>query len=604
MDSQDRKSEASDARSAEEIFEQVKALMRRSDYLRAYDLATHGVALYPDHVGLRHRGVLALARIGVTSRATLLFSQWALNQVTDDEDVLALRGRLIKDAARSQTGPARVGALVKAADAYERAFEVRQGYFPAINVASLFLMAGDRQSAHVWASMAAARAEKFDDYYSHATIAEACLVLGEFERASDHLAKAVVHAKGDFAAMSTTRAQLSDVMTLLDADPIILDALRPPAVSHYCGHMPTGPGGRFPESEHDRVVQEIRAVLGQGEIGFMFGSLAAGADIVVAETAIKAGKELVVVLPFESSEFVEVSVRPAGEQWVARFDVCMEQATDTHYVTDGAYLGHDELFNYASHLALGLASLRSQMLGAELRQLAVWDGEPPRKGDAAGTAYDLARGRAMGLSQHIVKSKPWSGEPSVHALTSPPADGRDRQRRTMIFGDLKGFSKLKDQQLPDYVDEVLGVCARTLAEHETHLLFRNTWGDGLFLVFDDLPAAADCAFALQEAVGAIDRRVAGLPETLGLRLGLHYGPVFEKVDPVLGRTNYFGYHVSRAARVEPITPEGEVYVTDSAAAALAVDAPDQFRCNYVGRLPLAKGYGEFPMYALTRHDRH
>ena len=90
--------------------------------------------------------------------------------------------------------------------------------------------------------------------------------------------------------------------------------------------------------------------------------------------------------------------------------------------------------------------------------------------------------------------------------------------------------------------------------------------------------------------------------TLGIRLGMHYGPVYERLDPVLERTNVFGFHVSKAARIEPITPEGEIYVTDAAAAALAVEALDAFRCDYVGRVPLAKGYGEFPMYALERRS--
>ena len=92
----------------------------------------------------------------------------------------------------------------------------------------------------------------------------------------------------------------------------------------------------------------------------------------------------------------------------------------------------------------------------------------------------------------------------------------------------------------------------------------------------------------------------GLPDSLGLRLGMHFGPVYEAVDPILQRPNFFGYHVSRAARIEPITPEGEVYVTEATAAALAVEAPERFRCDYVGRVPLAKNYGAFPMYALTR----
>jgi hypothetical protein len=67
-------------------------------------------------------------------------------------------------------------------------------------------------------------------------------------------------------------------------------------------------------------------------------------------------------------------------------------------------------------------------------------------------------------------------------------------------------------------------------------------------------------------------------------------PVFETTDPVQGVTNYFGAHVSRTARIEPVTPPGEVYVTEQFAARLALE-PAGFGCDYVGQVPAAKGYG-------------
>ena len=77
--------------------------------------------------------------------------------------------------------------------------------------------------------------------------------------------------------------------------------------------------------------------------------------------------------------------------------------------------------------------------------------------------------------------------------------------------------------------------------------------------------------------GRLDRAVErwgdgnrGLPPTLGLRLGGHFGPVFPVYDPVLKQMAYMGRHVSRTARIEPVTPEGMVYVTDACAAALSL----------------------------------
>ena len=65
-------------------------------------------------------------------------------------------------------------------------------------------------------------------------------------------------------------------------------------------------------------------------------------------------------------------------------------------------------------------------------------------------------------------------------------------------------------------------------------------------------------------------------------------------------TYFFGAHVSRAARSEPITPEGNVYVTQHFAAGLALDPAREFDCDYVGTIPAAKGYGDLEMYLLRR----
>ncbi len=85
-----------------------------------------------------------------------------------------------------------------------------------------------------------------------------------------------------------------------------------------------------------------------------------------------------------------------------------------------------------------------------------------------------------------------------------------------------------------------------------------------------------------------------------MRISLHVGPVFAGVDNVTRKETYFGHTLTRAARMEPITPVGEVYVTEQFAALIAMEQGDQTRCTYVGRVPLAKDYGELRMYSLIR----
>ena len=76
------------------------------------------------------------------------------------------------------------------------------------------------------------------------------------------------------------------------------------------------------------------------------------------------------------------------------------------------------------------------------------------------------------------------------------------------------------------------------------------------------------------------------------------GPVFEVRDPVIDVRAFMGSHVSRTARIEPVTPPASVFVTEPFAAALALTAEDEFSCDYVGHMPAAKDYGRLRMYRL------
>jgi class 3 adenylate cyclase len=101
-------------------------------------------------------------------------------------------------------------------------------------------------------------------------------------------------------------------------------------------------------------------------------------------------------------------------------------------------------------------------------------------------------------------------------------------------------------------------------------------------------------------MAAIDLGAAGLPDHLALRLGGHVGPVFPILDPVVRMPAFFGSHVSRTARIEPVTPPGAVYVTEPFAAALELAGSKTFSCDYVGHMPAAKNYGRLRMYRLRR----
>jgi class 3 adenylate cyclase len=86
----------------------------------------------------------------------------------------------------------------------------------------------------------------------------------------------------------------------------------------------------------------------------------------------------------------------------------------------------------------------------------------------------------------------------------------------------------------------------------------------------------------------------------GLRVGAHVGPVSRGYDRVTKRNKFFGTEIIRSARIEPVTEVGAIYVTEQFAATLYCEAGGEFRCEYVGIQPMAKGYGACRMYSLRR----
>ncbi|MEL6997615.1 MAG: tetratricopeptide repeat-containing protein, partial [Pseudomonadota bacterium] len=127
---------------AENLVAGVDALLRASEYLKAFDAARKALRDFPEDRRLKHRAVLSLARIGASVRARAAFNDFGLDAVDDDEDIVALWARLLKDAAFELPEDERKAALSNAAAAYEKAHEAGSGYYSAINVASLHFLAG------------------------------------------------------------------------------------------------------------------------------------------------------------------------------------------------------------------------------------------------------------------------------------------------------------------------------------------------------------------------------------------------------------------------------------------------------------------------------
>jgi len=170
--------------------------------------------------------------------------------------------------------------------------------------------------------------------------------------------------------------------------------------------------------------------------------------------------------------------------------------------------------------------------------------------------------------------------------------------KAMLFADIVGFTKLNETQIPCFAAEFLGKVATLMNSMPRQPVSRNTWGDAIYCVFDDVSAAADFALALRALVRDSDWTHYGLPNDLSIRIALHAGPAYPCQDPVVGRLTFLGSHVNRTARIEPIAEEGQIYASQAFAALAAAQGVKDFVCDYVGQKQLAKSYGAFPVFLV------
>jgi len=575
----------------------AKAAIARGDLIAAYDATVAAIAAGDDSGAIRHQQILALARMSDTERAMGLFAAYGLDR-SGDVDERAIGARLLKDRALGlPPGPPRQAALDEAFQAYHLLYRESGDSFPGINAATLALLGGEEGEARALAAALLADPEvaAAADYYKAATRAEALLILGRDAEVTDALAAGPIRTSEDHGGRSTTLRQLAMIAAHRGLDEAargaLLAPLAPPRVAHFCGHM----FAADPAAEA-RIGAAIDAILAQENIGFAFGALACGADLLFAEAALARGAELHVVLPFEEADFLEQSVRPGGAGWEARYRACIGRAASVSVASPMAYFGDPAHYGYASRMAMGLTRLRAQHLAAEPIQAAIWDGIA--SDGPAGTGADVAAWTRQGGRSRIVDPGPVDRD-----LARPEpagASGYERCLAAILFTDFAGFSTLSEAALPAFWDGVMRAVAEVLDAHEGEVECRNSWGDALYAVTTSAPAAAEIALELQDRLARFDYATLGLDGSGGMRIGAHYGPAFRTRDHITGRTTFYGTEVSKAARIEPVTPPGAVFVTEPFAAILILEAQERFTCRYVGRIALAKKYGDYPMYRLTR----
>ena len=602
----------------------AERLLQRGEPLLAFNAAQDALREAPGHLRLRQLQALALARSGDAARAGALL-QALVDEGHGDAETLGMLARTHKDLAQRGADPAnRARHLDAAVRLYERAYREALGreatgdaLYTGINAAALAALAGELPRARAIAAevrdlglaAVAGGSGALSPYWREATLGEAALILGENEAAAEHYAKAAALGEGRHGDLASTRRQARLLAACVPgADPAAASSLAIAPVLVYTGNMidaPGRPAPRFPAALEPAVREALHASIAAIRPVAAYGSAACGADLLCLELVREMGGETHVVLPFPAPEFRQASVDFAGGDWGTRFERALAAADSVTVASDHRASGSSATFEYSNLVVTGMGILRARLLDGSLRALAAWD--PGAAGAAGGAGSLVPLWEARGFAIDRVDLAALRGAKPARPSPSPPAQAPAQQAvrhemRAMLFADAVGYSQLSEDQIPGYITGFLGAVAQLNARTAHRFEHVETSGDGLYMVFRDVADAGHYALELNALVAAFDREACGLPPGFNLRIALHCGPVHCARDPITGFPIYTGPHTSRAARIEPITPPGQVYASSAFAAVAAAGGADGLQMSYVGRIPLAKGYGTLALYHVRPAD--
>ncbi len=578
---------------------------------------------------LEYEKAIALSRLGSVgeARETLL----GLHEKTpQNAAILSAIGRTYKDLAFAATQPAILASnLEKAHSFYLRAFELSSSYYPAINAATVALWQRNRKTACELAEKVKDLCQVVlrkdpDDYWAAATIAEAELVLSIKEAEVSQIAlsyyqraSAIAHQLRHWGDLSSTRRQAKLICESAGWDFSSLQKIFDlPNVIIFSGHMIDSSDRlrpRFPSHLVPAVAKEIKERVYRCDAQIGISSAACGSDLLFIEAMLERGAEIHVVLPWRKEEFLRTSVAITDDPyWTQKFDQLLKQVTSVTYLSQQGAPGGNLGYVYCSDCMNGMALYRAETIGSDVTPVAVWDG---KRGDGlGGTSSFVHFWRSRQRPVEIIDLSRISGISAMEAPQEQQSFAFDEVKvsqgqqavKTLLFADVVGYSKIPEEQIEYFAPEFLGMISQLISQPPRPVL-TNTWGDAVYLVFDDPVAAGTVALRLLRAVQSGTWRTY-LTAKMDLRIGLHTGPVTLCVDPVIRQITFTGSHVSHAARIEPMVREGEVWATEAfmSYATIANHARKQrgeetleFGFDYLGQIDFAKQYGRYPLFRLS-----
>ena len=521
--------------------------------------------------------ITALARAGALEQASRLFEEGGYFQAHDNPAALAVKGRLLKDRALAvrDAGGERGALLAEAASAYAAADALEPQPYLLINVATLAFLGDDTAQARSVAGEVLERLEApglaETPYWIAATRAEALLLRGNVDAANDALTNAIRLNPDGWSDHASTLRQLSLICTAGGIDSGWLDVHRPRPSLHFAGHL-----GISPDNSAD-LADEVATVLTEERIGFGYGALAAGADIIIAEALIAKGAALHVILPTSLEAFILQSVTPYSDAWLPRFEACIAAAASMRCVSAVAGEYEPLATALAGDVAMGMARRNAAMLQSHSLQLLIVDEGEGDYGNGSSTARDGVVWMRTGAAQRKIT---WPRTGAV-VPSSEKREGRaDRRLMALLHVRFDGLDVCQEAAFAYALDE--GIKAFWGEAKALSPIINQPHGNARIFGFVSIAAATNFAAALRRTDPGL-----GYP----LTIAGHYGLVHLIGGEVSGPALSVLIAVARA------TMAGSITVGDEFAAALQLGRGD-FQTQLIGECQ-APGRAATALYGLA-----
>ncbi len=530
----------------------IRHLINQGRYLEAQS-ASESLLSTSDDLVVKQMHALALSKSGIPLAAAEFFAPVHRDH-PDDAETAGIMGGIYKELFR-QSQDQKYAVLSR--DAYLNNFLITRNYYTGINAATMSAIAGKFQKGREIAlEVQGVLPGEPTDFWELVTLAEARLLLKENRVAGELYLKAHQLAGPDWGKINIVYNQLWMLNHYILIPAETLKLFSPPVVAVLVGHMIDHPLRAVPRFQNEYEAAVKLALAGivktlNARIGYT--SLACGSDIMFAEVIREAGGEINIYLPFSKEDFLETSVRFAGESWIARFDQIASKTT-LHYLTKESYLGNDDLFAFHGRVLFGLAVLRGRMLHSEPYLLTILS-ERDRTRKEGGTRDLMKLWPFPARTQNIDPSILLPPNPVPRNTAQPPSPPPPPNRHVLFMAEIsfEGPLMLESHRLAKKMESDMAGEMLSLECSEESIVagFNSSYR------------------ALSFCKGLVLEMERKSSQTK-YRVGFHAGPV-TLVEKEGGKI-MMGTHTEILHGIFKLTTSGSIYASEPCAASLVLDS--------------------------------